>query len=252
MIFYPIPESCATENFAEAKEALDQALTAYPTLTPSGFAPNPDPFDLAAVASALAFLRTCTPAPTPSANSYSLKHSVESAVGHYVSNGAVIVAAHYLQLPIRPIPGTANASIGVSQQRFAQPTTTGKILERLAQRWPRCFSVYERKRKPLKVGIDGDLSAELAGEFSDQELRLAIGAYTANREYQRRLVEGATRIDLNGEPAGVVTRAQVDWARGARTTPTPTPKPTPKGDGLAALKAAAAARRAKGGGECPE
>src|SRR5262245_34878002 len=36
-------------------------------------------------------------------------------------------------------------------------------LSLLAERWPKCFSVFERRRRPLKVGIDRDIKAALDG-----------------------------------------------------------------------------------------
>jgi ProQ/FINO family len=48
----------------------------------------------------------------------------------------------------------------------------------LAETWPACFSVYERRRRPLKPGIHRDILAALDGATTSQELRRALGLYT--------------------------------------------------------------------------
>jgi len=37
------------------------------------------------------------------------------------------------------------------------------LIQQLEERWPRCFAVYERRRRRLKVGIHGDIIAALEG-----------------------------------------------------------------------------------------
>jgi sRNA-binding protein len=83
-------------------------------------------------------------------------------------------------------------------------TTTDAIIELLAETWPQCFSVYERRRKPLKIGIREDLLQQLDGAVTASELGAALRCYCANRVYRSRLYKGAQRFNLNGEGAGVV------------------------------------------------
>jgi len=52
---------------------------------------------------------------TPTISSYSLKHSIERALGTYVSNGVVIAAAIMVGLPLGK-PRGPNADIGVSRR----------------------------------------------------------------------------------------------------------------------------------------
>ena len=82
------------------------------------------------------------------------------------------------------------------------------LIEKLAERWPACFSVYAARRRPLKVGIDADILASgIEGNLS-----AALRIYVGNSTYQAKLKLGAVRIDLNGEPAGVVTEYEAKGA----------------------------------------
>jgi hypothetical protein len=88
-------------------------------------------------------------------------------------------------------------------------TAVAAAIELLAETFPACFSVYEGRRRPLNVGIHHDIRAMLDGAITPVELGKALRAYVSNGVYRRRLVAGAVRIDLNGQPAGVVTPEQV-------------------------------------------
>jgi ProP effector len=121
------------------------------------------------------------------------------------------------------------------------------LIELLAERFP-IFQLYERRRAPLKVGIDRDVLAALDGAVSPDELSYALRNYVYNKVYRSRLVAGAQRYDLNGEPAGTVTPEQAQQAapkppRLSSPPPSPTPSAAPKRPGLAELRAAAAERR---------
>jgi sRNA-binding protein len=54
----------------------------------------------------------------------------------------------------------------------------------LQEKWPHCFSIHERNRKPLKVGIFADVMEALDGAVTHGELAKAIGCYVGNREYR--------------------------------------------------------------------
>ena len=82
------------------------------------------------------------------------------------------------------------------------------VIELLAEAFPKCFAIFEQRRKPLKVGIHTDILAALDGVITPEELSRALGIYAANKWYRESLVAGATRIDLNGQAAGVVTPEQ--------------------------------------------
>lgn len=84
------------------------------------------------------------------------------------------------------------------------------VPERLAltELYPLCFN-WE-KPQPLKLRIHWDL---VAAGYNLKSVRRALGIYCRRPSYQRVLRVGATRLDLHGQPAGVVTEADVELAR---------------------------------------
>jgi ProP effector len=74
----------------------------------------------------------------------------------------------------------------------------------LCWRWPKCFSVLEARRRPLKVGIDRDIAAA-ASDLDLAALTAALKYYTSNIAYLNACVVGAPRIDLNGEVCGSIS-----------------------------------------------
>ena len=91
-----------------------------------------------------------------------------------------------------------------------------EIIALLADRWPQCFMLAEDRRLPLKVGIFHDLKAALGGKVSSDHLSRALGTYCSAPDYQRRLKDGAARIDLDGQRAGTITPSEAMWARAGR------------------------------------
>jgi ProP effector len=103
-----------------------------------------------------------------------------------------------------------------------------QILELLCERFPGTFVRNPAERQPLKRGIDRDLVARLSGIVSHRALKRMLGSYTTCPEYRAKLIKGAARIDLGGNPAGVVTAGEAAYAlapRAAKTSPPPPPKP---------------------------
>jgi hypothetical protein len=119
------------------------------------------------------------------------------------------------------------------------------VLELLAETWPAAFSIYEDRRRPLKIGIHTEILAALGGAVTAIELRVALGCYVANPVYRSRLVAGAVRIGLDGRAAGVVTPEQVPPAPPPSPSPSPpsSPPSPPRRLSLIDLRAAAARRR---------
>jgi sRNA-binding protein len=133
------------------------------------------------------------------------------------------------------------------------------VITLLAERFPKTFFVFERRRKPLKVGIHLDILAALAGTISPRDLGNALRFYVGNAGYLRAMLCGAYRYDLAGQPAGVVDRDQEIAARGklaaiaakrarreqeAAKQKAAAATAAPKRSSLADLKAAARARAA--------
>ena len=68
-----------------------------------------------------------------------------------------------------------------------------------------------RPHWPLKVGIAAAIPARCP-ELEWRVLKMALTAYTGRVMYLRGLVEGAARVDLDGNPAGEVTARDADYA----------------------------------------
>ena len=85
------------------------------------------------------------------------------------------------------------------------------VIALLAERWPETFSLYEKRRRPLKIGIRGDVIAALAGALTEDEVRHALRFYCGNEFYLRACLCGAWRVGLDGKPAGTVTR-EGNWS----------------------------------------
>jgi sRNA-binding protein len=83
---------------------------------------------------------------------------------------------------------------------------------RLAEAFPRTF-VLEKYRPhwPLKVGIAAAIPARCPG-LEWRVLKMALTAYTGRVMYLRGVVEGAARLDLDGNPAGEVTARDAEYA----------------------------------------
>jgi ProP effector len=119
----------------------------------------------------------------------------------------------------------------------------------LAELYPKCFSIYEERRRPLKLGIHLDIQASLDGAITPAELHRALGAYCSNPTYLSHTRKGAPRLDLNGEPAGTVTADEEAHAKAtlvrirAKKAATKAQAPLAKRLSLADLKAAALARK---------
>ena len=122
------------------------------------------------------------------------------------------------------------------------------IIEFLASRYPNTFYVYERRRKPLKVGIYDDIVADLGDAIPKSDLARALRSYTGNSYYldgmSRRVPRAATSMAL---PYGTVTDKQVRHAQRQlqriaeaqrRRQEASKPVAQKKGDGLAQLRAA--------------
>lgn len=95
------------------------------------------------------------------------------------------------------------------------------VLELLFERFPNCFVRFERRRRPLKVGLHLDLLRALDGEVTAAELSHALSVYTGNLRYLDACKIGAGRIDLAGNVVGEVLRrhaaqASEQWARRAQ------------------------------------
>ena len=149
--------------------------------------------------------------------------------------------------------------------KTARRARIAATIELLCDRFPETFS--RREPQPLKVGVHADLLAALDGMVEPRDLKSALAGYTSSARYLRTLSAGASRIDLDGKPAGTVApeveavakaklaevakatapRAKVAPTEGSPPARTPTPEPpkppAPKRLSLADLREAGRRRR---------
>jgi ProP effector len=87
------------------------------------------------------------------------------------------------------------------------------VITLLTESFPKCFSVYQGRRRPLKLKIHLDIQAALDGAITPAELSKALGIYCSNNVYLGHTRKGAWRLDLDGNPAGIVTADEEAHAR---------------------------------------
>ena len=68
-------------------------------------------------------------------------------------------------------------------------------------------------RYDLADSAAGHRLAALDGAISAGKVSAALRSYVSSPEYQRRLVHGAWRVDLNGNPVGIVSQEDEAHAR---------------------------------------
>jgi len=96
-------------------------------------------------------------------------------------------------------------------------TDTKAIIAYLVEKFPLCF-IAEGEAKPLKIGLFQDLAEALKDDerISKTQLRQALRQYTSNWRYLHGCREGAERVDLYGNPAGVLDAEHVSHAAKAK------------------------------------
>jgi ProP effector len=128
----------------------------------------------------------------------------------------------------------------------SQSAKVSDTLATLAGQFPQAFSLGDQRR-PLKVGIHQDVAARIGG-LSNNQIQEALRQYTSEIHYLRAIVEGAARIDLDGNSAGTVTAHQAAIAKKcvkmAKKGKQVSRAEQPRRSSLADLRAAALARRA--------
>ncbi|PRD39526.1 UNVERIFIED_CONTAM: proQ [Trichonephila clavipes] len=94
-----------------------------------------------------------------------------------------------------------------------KPANVKEVLSFLTANFPLCF-ISEGPVKPLKVGIFQDLAARLGEDaaVSKTQLRQALRVYTSSWRYLEATKEGASRVDLDGQPAELIDAQQAEHA----------------------------------------
>jgi ProP effector len=84
----------------------------------------------------------------------------------------------------------------------------------LQKHFPLAFPVNPAPKVPLKEGILKDVEPHLPMlGLTPEQLKLGISTWCRGTRYWASMVENAPRLDLNGQPAGVVTAAQARYAK---------------------------------------
>jgi ProP effector len=93
----------------------------------------------------------------------------------------------------------------MTHHRNMQYAEIAATIALLVERFPKTFFILESRRKPLKLKIHLDLQAAFGGAVTPDELGAALRFYCGNEGYLRSTLKGAWRVDLDGNPASVVT-----------------------------------------------
>ena len=100
-----------------------------------------------------------------------------------------------------------------NQQQRALPQIQA-LYEELHQRFPHTFFREPIQVSPLKKGTYQELKAVLADSpYNARVISWALNRYTRRYGYIRAVAVGKPRIDLSGNPAGVVTEDEQQEAR---------------------------------------
>lgn len=83
------------------------------------------------------------------------------------------------------------------------------LVATLCDRFPAAFSL--QRPQPLKVGIGNEIAKML--DINPRAVGLALGFYCKRSAYLSACKEGATRVDMDGNPAGTVTATQAANAK---------------------------------------
>ena len=101
-----------------------------------------------------------------------------------------------------------------SQAKAREQDPAVEAIWPLQKHFPLAFPVNPAPKVPLKEGIfkDAEQHLELLG-ITVEQLKLGISTWCRGNRYWASMVEGASRLDLNGQPAGVVTAGQALYAK---------------------------------------
>jgi sRNA-binding protein len=87
------------------------------------------------------------------------------------------------------------------------------LLDLLTESWPAAIKHEDETPMPLKRGIRNDIEEELGDVVDKPILKMAMCIYCRRTAYRRCLTQGAVRVDLHGDKAGLVTKREENEAR---------------------------------------
>jgi ProQ/FINO family len=77
--------------------------------------------------------------------------------------------------------GSVSVEVNSKTKRL-QDTTVMAVIALLAELYPKCFSVYQWRRRPLKLKIHLDIQAALDGAITPAQLHRALGISIARTQ----------------------------------------------------------------------
>ena len=87
-----------------------------------------------------------------------------------------------------------------------------QAIQALAEEYPKAFFIVGQRRKPLKLGIEKDIEADLAkandSPLLDYDITDALAWYTSHVGYLSACIAGTDRVDLHGRPVDKVTPSE--------------------------------------------
>lgn len=101
-------------------------------------------------------------------------------------------------------------------KKRATPAEVAQVRQALHITYPKCFSAKGQQKRPLKIGIHKDLLADGRDKMpglSARLIRAGLRDYVSGPLYLRNMLSGAVRIDLDGNPSGIVEEAHEAQAR---------------------------------------
>lgn len=119
--------------------------------------------------------------------------------------------------------GSPDTPRGPSRQDGKRQTTPVDpvviTIGQLQKRFPKAFPKNPLPKVPLKLGISKDLAAQAESlALSEAELLEAIKVWCQGNRYWSSMTKDAARVNLAGEPEGVVTPEQASRARSLSAT----------------------------------
>lgn len=112
----------------------------------------------------------------------------------------------------------ASVTTIVCQAPTAQAARADAVISVVSRLWPKCFYIYERRRRPSMIGIKVLIAqmqpAIKAGRSSEFDIRIVLRRYLGADGYlESCAIIGNPRIGLDGRPVGGVTEEHALRAR---------------------------------------
>ncbi|WP_347558192.1 ProQ/FINO family protein [Robbsia sp. KACC 23696] len=109
-------------------------------------------------------------------------------------------------------PGVGHPTRPTRPERQVDPVVL--TIGQLQKHFPLAFPKNPEPKKPLKLGISKDLAAQAETlALAEPAILEAIKVWCQGSRYWAAMSNGAARVDLNGEPDGIVTPEQAGHAR---------------------------------------